>query len=209
MPIGSWGASALLLTGLAACDGARRAEGESGSRESARAPSAPSTGEAAAAGDSTRLRIRTGAGATYELTVARDSMVAPGAPPTQAEVVGELPDAIVVVDTYPSAPLGMSFCQAGEERFLRVVATRGGRAAETLRLKVASCRENLELATPGLEWVPDSSAVRVHWLLGPGGTGAPSSRTIRIGADGRPLSAAPPAGVSPAGATARRRAAPG
>ena len=164
----------------------------------------PATVEGITAGDSTRLRIRTGSGTTYELTVARDSTVPPGAPPTRTEVVGERPGAaVVVVDTYPSAPLGMSFCQAGEERFLRVVATRDGRAGETMRLKLASCRENLELATPGLEWLPDSSAGRVHWLLGPGGNGAPSARTIRIGADGRPLSAA-----SPARATATPRAAP-
>jgi hypothetical protein len=196
-----------VLLALAACDGARSgssaSSGGSASGGAARSVGAPSTVEAAAAGDSTRLRIRTGAGATYELTVARDSTVAPNAPPAQAEVVGETPDAVVVVDTYPSAPLGMSFCQAGEERFLRVVSTRGGRAAETLRLKIASCRENLELATPGLEWLRDSSAVRVRWLVGPGGAGAPSARTIRIGPDGRPLSAAPPAG-----ATARPRAAP-
>jgi hypothetical protein len=201
MRTASWAASALLA--LAACGGARDGAHE-GARETARVASAPSTVEGAAAGDSTRLRIRTGAGATYELTVARDTTVPPGAPPTRIEVVGELPGAAVVVDdTYPSAPLGMSFCQAGEERFLRVVATRDGRATETMRLKLASCRENLELATPGLEWLPDSSAVRVHWLLGPGGAGAPSVRTIRIGPDGRPLSAA-----ARPGATATRRAAP-
>jgi hypothetical protein len=101
-------------------------------------------------------------------------------------VAGEVPGvAVVVVDTYPSAAGGMSLCQAGEERFLRVIALAAPRPAETYRAKVASCRDNVELGSAGIEWRPDSATVRVHWLSGPGGRGVAETRAVRIGPDGR------------------------
>jgi hypothetical protein len=177
--------AASVLAALAGCGPAREAS-EPPARP--RQPSQPSVVEARGVGDSTRLDIRTASGRSYSLVVGRDSTVVPEASPAGTTVVGELTDAaVVVIDTYPSRPAGMSLCQAGEERFLRVVTLADGdRADETARVKVASCRTNLELAASGVEWLADSAAVRVSWLLGPGGTGAPESRLIRLGADGRP-----------------------
>jgi hypothetical protein len=151
-------------------------------------PERPSVVEASAAGDSTRLEIRTASGARYTLHVARDSTVAPQAEARRTDVVGEIPNvSVVIVDTYPSRSGGMSYCQAGEERFLRVVTLAGNRASEAARVKVASCRDNIELAERGIEWVTDSATVRIHWLAAES-AGPLATRTIRLGPDGRPTS---------------------
>jgi hypothetical protein len=75
-------------------------------------------------------------------------------------------------------------CQAGEERFLRVIAFEGDRPLESITTKIASCRDDIELGDPGLEWDASTATVRINWLAGP--TGVPEVRTIRIGPDGRP-----------------------
>ena len=140
-----------------------------------------------AAGSKTRFEIRTKNGRRYEVNVERDSMVSPKAQPSTAQLVGEVAGkALILTDTYPSVPLGLSYCQAGEERFLRVITLADGRAREELRLKLASCRDGIELTDPGLEWDGDSRTLRVHWLLGPTNKGKPEERTIHIGADGKP-----------------------
>jgi hypothetical protein len=88
-----------------------------------------------------------------DVAAAKSRLARPGrdATPACATISSSRP--VVLVDSYPSIPGGLSMCQAGEERFLRVVASTGGKAEETFRLKVASCRENLELAAPALEWL--------------------------------------------------------
>jgi hypothetical protein len=135
----------------------------------------------------TRLDIRIPTGMRYALSVARDSTVSPKAKPTGVKVVGEIKGSVIIlVDTYPSVPGGMSYCQAGEERFLRIISISTKRPKETFRVKLESCRDNLELASPGIEWVPESSTLHIHWLLGPAGKGTPEERTILIGPDGRP-----------------------
>jgi hypothetical protein len=109
--------------------------------------------------------------------------VAPDAPPPKVDIVADIPGrALVVTDTYPSLPGGLSYCQAGEEQFLRVISTANGGAAGTFVTKLASCRDNLELADPGLQWIPQSSTLRVHWLSGP--SGKVEDRTIVIASDG-------------------------
>src|ERR1700683_1926762 len=83
----------------------------------------PSGGSIAysAAGSKTRFDIQTKSGRRYEVNVERDSMVSPKAQPATAKLVGEVADkALILTDTYPSVPLGLGYCQAGEERFLRV-----------------------------------------------------------------------------------------
>jgi hypothetical protein len=92
---------------------------------------------------------------------------------------------ILLTETYPSKPGGMSYCQAGEERFLRVL-TANGKLEETFRLKIASCRENLELSDPGLEWDPGSATLRIHWLPVPAVPDKPTIRTIRFTPEGKP-----------------------
>jgi len=133
----------------------------------------------------TRLEI-TSESARYVIRVKRDATVSPGAK-AEVKVIGAVKgSAIVLVDSYPSLPGGMSYCQAGQERFLRVISMAKKQAKETLRVKVESCRENLELASPGIEWLPESSTLRINWLLGPGRKGSPEERTIRLRADGTP-----------------------
>lgn len=147
------------------------------------APAAPITVRATTQNATTRFDLETEGGVRSTVIAARDTTVAPDAQP-KVDVVGELEEtAVVVVDTYPSVPGGLSMCQAGEERFLRVLAVTGGKAQETFSVKVASCRENLELTAPAVEWLPGSSTVRIHWLLGPT-AGMPEVRTIQIGRDG-------------------------
>jgi len=137
-------------------------------------------------GSKTRLEIRAKNGSRLALSVERDSMVASKAF-AKVKVIGEIPDkTLILTDTYPSIPLGMSYCQAGEEQFLRIITLAKGQARETLHLKLASCRENIELADPGLVWNGDSATLQVHWLEGPTNKGKPEDRTIHIGSDGAP-----------------------
>jgi len=152
----------------------------------------PSAGEAATSvsyrveGSRTLLSIRTGTGPRRALRVRRDATVSPTAEPTSVRVIGELEGAaVILVDTYPSIPGGMSYCQAGEESFLRVISVRRSPPVETFRAKVGSCREDIELASPGIEWAAGSATLRIHWLSGP--TGKPETRTVRIGSDGKPV----------------------
>jgi hypothetical protein len=147
----------------------------------------PSTVTARTANAQTEIEIRTG-GVRRVLDVARDDTVPPDAQPARTDIVGEIPKvAIVVADTYPSVPGGMSLCQAGEERFLRVISLTKNEPEETLRLKLASCRENVELSSPGVQWAQDSGTVSINWLAGPGGDA--ETRSIRIGPDGKPIPA--------------------
>jgi hypothetical protein len=135
----------------------------------------------------TRLEIRTTAGASYIVIVERDSTVSPKVEPSEITIVGEIQGSLVIlIDTYPSLPGGLSYCQAGQERFLRVISISRKPPGETMRFKLASCRDNIELASPGVEWLPESSTLRIHWLLGPN-TGQKSEElSIRIGSDAKP-----------------------
>jgi hypothetical protein len=81
----------------------------------------------------------------------------------------------------------MSYCQAGEEQFLRVIALADPPPRETLRIKTASCRGNIELASPGIAWSAQTRTLRIDWLFGPTTPGQAESREIRFGADGRVL----------------------
>jgi len=130
----------------------------------------------------TRFEIRSGVKLLRSVTVDRDSTVPADAAPSKASVLGEIPGvAVVIVDTYASKPGGMSYCQAGEEQFLRVIALLESQPNKTSTTKIASCLENIELASRGVEWRADSSLVRIHWLTGPkpGATG--ETRALRIG----------------------------
>jgi hypothetical protein len=140
-----------------------------------------------AAGSETRFEIRGRASRHYEVRVERDATVAPDAAPDKVELIAEVSGkALVLTDSYPSVPLGIQYCQAGEEQFLRVITLAGERASETLHLKLTSCRDNVELANPGLEWNRATRTLLVHWLDGPDNKGASEEHTIRIGPDGKP-----------------------
>ena len=175
MRIVCW-ASALIVIG-AACSDACRAAGEKPQSVTA------SVVRSATEHGQTRVDVQLDGGRRASMLLARDADVAAGSDPVAVTIVGVLPAAaIVLVDTYRSTAGGLSQCQAGEERFLRVVSLAEGNAAQTFALKVASCRTNLELGDPGIEWDTASRTVRVHWLTGP--SGAPETRAIRIDTDG-------------------------
>jgi hypothetical protein len=135
----------------------------------------------------TRLEISTREGARYIVGVERDYTVSPKVEPSDITIVGEVQGSVVIlVDTYPSIPGGLSYCQAGKERFLRVISISKKPPQETMRFKLASCRDNIELASPGIEWFPESSTLRIFWLLGPATKQKPEELTVRIGSDGKP-----------------------
>ena len=137
----------------------------------------------------TQLEFRTREGARYILSVERNSTVSPNFKPIDITIVGEVQGSVVIlVDTYPSIPGGLSYCQAGKERFLRVISISKKPPEETIRVKLASCRDNIELGSPGIEWVRESSTLRIHWLQGPVSRQKPEELTVRIGSDGKPFS---------------------
>jgi len=110
-----------------------------------------------------------------QVLLLRDETVAPAGPVQAFELLAEKPSGVyVVTDRYASRPGPMSYCQAGQEQFVRVlVQSRGLR--ETFSLKVLSCRSNLELGPAGLSWDNASSTLTVD--------GADPKR-YRVGDDG-------------------------
>ncbi|MEO8593929.1 MAG: hypothetical protein ABI759_11460 [Candidatus Solibacter sp.] len=91
---------------------------------------------------------------------------------------------LILTDSYASLTLGMSMCQAGEETFLRVIALGPGRARQTFHRKLASCRENIELAEPGLTWSPETGTLRMHWLSAPQDREHQGEQTVQVAGDG-------------------------
>lgn len=133
----------------------------------------------------TRLEYHVHKGKSYVVWLSRDTTVSPDTEPTGVDVVGEVKGvAVILTDTYPSIPGSMSYCQAGEERFLRIISIFKKPAEEVFHLKVESCRDDIELASPGLEWSPESMTLHIQWLLGPTVKGRPETRSIRIESDG-------------------------
>ena len=136
----------------------------------------------------TRLELSTASGTRYQASLARDATVAPQSPPANLKIVGEMKGPkFILIDTYASIPGGMSYCQAGEERFLRVLVVSGKQLQETLRMKLESCRDNLELGSPGIEWQSGTSTLKIDWLQGPSTKGKAEARTIRISETGKPI----------------------
>jgi hypothetical protein len=132
----------------------------------------------------TRLELLIGGDRRDAVLLVRDSTVAPEAEASGIAVVAEVPGAaIVLVDRYVSVPGGFSFCQAGEEQFLRVISIAGRAPIETFVTKLASCRDSIELIERGLKWDASASTLRIHWLTGP--KGQAEVRTIRVSPDGR------------------------
>ncbi len=98
----------------------------------------------------TVFKFRGPGSAKASVTVKRDGTVAAEAGPPNLKLIAEIAgSAILLTDTYPSRPGGLSYCQAGEEQFLRVFTISDKRPVETYQVKLASCWDNLELASPG------------------------------------------------------------
>jgi hypothetical protein len=91
--------------------------------------------------------------------------------------------ALVVVDTYASKAGGMHLCQAGEESFLRVIRTAQSSATETFHEKLESCRDNIELASPGLQFAPETRTLEVNWLSAPGRSGQAGKQILKLRKD--------------------------
>ena len=136
----------------------------------------------------TSFELHAADGTKKTVSVDRDATVAPGSAPSEVKLVGtiEAGAGILVIDAYPSVPRGMHYCQAGVERFLRLLATSPGR--ETLRIKLDSCLDNIELATDGIHFDPATGLLRVSWLQGPSGRSKPETLEISL----QPKPAAPP-----------------
>jgi len=71
--------------------------------------------------------------------------------------------------------------QAGTEEFLRVISIHAA-PRETLHLKISSCRENIELADPGVQWDESKHVLLVTWLTP--GEGRAQHLMYRIGPAG-------------------------
>jgi hypothetical protein len=115
-------------------------------------------------GNRTLVEIRPAkaGGVKTQILLPRDETVAAASPVAALELLAEKPGGIyVITDRYASRPGPLSYCQAGEEQFVRVlVRARGLR--ETFSLKVQSCRStNLELGPTGLSWDSESSTLTV------------------------------------------------
>jgi hypothetical protein len=132
-----------------------------------------------------RVEVVSDLGRPYVFHILLDSTVADVHPISVEKIAEKRGAALIFVDTYRSRAGGMSYCQAGEERFLRVFSIAQAPPRETYRVKLESCRQNIELASPGVEWVAESSTLNIHWLLGPKGDGVAENRVIRIGSKGK------------------------
>lgn len=145
-------------------------------------------GELAAPGQ-TRLSFSAGAQTPLRLLVSRDEHVPAQAKPGKVQVLGVVNGAVaVLIDSYPSSLVPLSNCGAGRERFLRVVRMLPAPAKETLRLKLESCRENIDLDREadggGIRWLPETSELRLAWSAGPVSKLGPESRRLQISPDG-------------------------
>lgn len=127
--------------------------------------------------NSTRIEIRPskGAAAKVQILLPRDETVAPASPVQGFELLAEKPSGVyILTDRYASRPGPMSYCQSGQEQFVRVLK-RSRALRETFSLKVQSCRSNLELGSAGLSWDNASSILTID--------GVPPKR-YRVGDDG-------------------------
>lgn len=168
MRIAFW-ASAFLLASLAA-QAAERAVTASGLSVSA-----------ASVGKDAQFSVTSSDGRVRKLSLGRDAAVSRTAKNADVAVIGEVPGQLLIVtDAYPSQAKGLSRCQAGEERFLRVIGLAEGSAREVLSAKVASCLDNLELADPGLTWSASTGTLDVKWLAGPPTERRPASLTLTL-----------------------------
>jgi hypothetical protein len=159
----------------------------------AAAPTEP-PGKAGSAANVPAISVKNGAttfglldrnGARVLVQAQRDTSVAPKARPDEVKMVGEIDGGatVILADSYPSLPGGLHHCQAGHERFLRVISLSRVPPRETLRLKLESCLDNIELLTPGgLTWDPKSGVLHVAWLLGPSVEGRPETLDLSISA---------------------------
>lgn len=139
-------------------------------------------------GNSSILQIREPTKELATLTINRDATVLPASQPINLEIIGEINGvALILTDTYPSKPRGMSYCQAGEERFLRIISIAKHPPRESLKLKLESCVNSIELNSSGITWDSKASTLKLDWLPGSTQLGQDEQKTIVIGPNGEPM----------------------
>lgn len=128
-----------------------------------------------------RLEITSPGARAQRLSLKTDASVDPRSAGATVALVASVSDKILLIqDTYASRPGPLSMCRAGEESFLRVIQLAP--LKQLMSLKLASCRDNIELASPGLEWQAASATLAIHWLSGPSHTA--EERTVQIASNG-------------------------
>jgi len=147
MQIAFW-ASALLVTTLSSAT--------SVNCSSIDLPSGGTTSYSTVAGK-TRLDIRILNGVRYIIKLKSDQTVSPKVSPNKLTIIGEIGGTVIIfIDAYPSTSGGLSYRQAGEEKFLRIVAILKKAAVETFQIELENCRDNIELATHSIDWNQES-----------------------------------------------------
>lgn len=133
-------------------------------------------------GSKTTLSITTTEGKHYKIDLSRDSNVAKNAAPRALSLIGQLDASVLILtDSYPSIAGGLEYCEAGEEKFLRVISLARKEAVQTYHTKLESCRQNITLADPGVEWDADQQTLAIHWASSRKGVAMPDSRKLKIG----------------------------
>lgn len=127
------------------------------------------------------LEIRFPSAKAQVLPLETDANVNPESGLATAELVAfAWSKTLLVKDTYASRPGPLSMCQAGQESFLRVIGLAP--LEEILSFKLASCRDDIELASPGMEWHADTATLTIRWLSDV--DHITQEKTLRIGRDG-------------------------
>jgi hypothetical protein len=114
-----------------------------------------------------------------KLALERDDRIEDNAPITKLEFLGQTGNAVIVIDGYRSKTAGLSYCAAGTEQFLRVISIESRSARPTLSLKLSSCRDNIELASP-VEWDQKAGVLRIDWLAAPPNGQEPEVRLYHV-----------------------------
>jgi hypothetical protein len=108
--------------------------------------------------NSTRVELRP---SKAQVLLPRDETIAPGSPVQGFELLAQKPSGVyVITDRYASRPGPMSYCQSGQEQFVRVLKRSRG-LRQTFSRKVQSCRSNLELGPAGVSWDNASSTLTI------------------------------------------------
>lgn len=102
------------------------------------------------------------------IPVAIDAAAIDAAQGNSVEVVARRGDRVLVIDGWASKPQGMSRCQAGRERWLRLIDLAGRR--ELFSKLVESCLHDVEPGNPVATWPDGSDTIRVDLLSEPGFT---------------------------------------
>jgi hypothetical protein len=66
--------------------------------------------------------VENASGKAINVDLVRDKYVLPETEPEEVKVLGETGTTLIGVDTYMSAAGELSYCQAGQERFLRIIS---------------------------------------------------------------------------------------